>query len=123
VDDFGEALGCGAHVTELRRLSVGAFTAIQMVNLEQLRAECAAGSPASLDCHLLPIESALAHWPELTVGESTAFYLRQGNPVVISQAPLSGWVRLVNHQKQFLGVGEIQEDGKVAPRRLVEKLY
>lgn len=119
VDDFGEALGCGAHVTELRRLTVGAFTASQMVSLDQLRAECEAGRAEGLDHHLLPVQSALAHWPALHIAESIVFYLRQGNPVVISQAPLSGWVRLFNKQGEFLGIGEIQDDGKVAPRRLV----
>lgn len=122
VDDFGEALGCGAHVTELRRITVGAFNATQMISLEALRDEFEAGGPESLDHHLLPVQAGLAHWPELIVAESIAFYLRQGHAVVISQAPLSGWVRLVNKQNQFLGLGEIQEDGKVAPRRLMTKL-
>lgn len=122
VDDFGEALGCGAHVTELRRITVGAFTATQMIDLESLRNEFEANGPASLDHYLLPVQAGLAHWPELTVAESAAFYLRQGHAVVIPQAPLSGWMRLVNKQNQFLGIGEMQEDGRVAPRRLITKL-
>lgn len=119
VDDMGEVLNCGAHVITLRRLTVGAFTAHQMITLDQLRAEQLADSPANLDHYLLPIESALAHWPALSVPESTLFYLRQGSAVVISQAPLSGWVRLLTKAGEFIGIGEVQVDGKVAPRRLL----
>ncbi len=117
VDDFGEILGCGAHVTQLRRIGVGAFTDDQMISLEALQILSEAGSMEALDRHLLPMQSALAHWPQLTVAESTAFYLRQGHPVVIPHAPLSGWVCLLDKQNQFLGIGEVMEDGKVAPRR------
>ena len=117
VDDFGEALGCGAHVTELRRLTVGAFSSEQMISLDALQNECAASSAEGLDHHLLPVQSALAHWPQLMVAESTAFYLRQGHPVVIPHAPLSGWVCLLDKQNRFLGIGEVLEDGKIAPRR------
>lgn len=119
VDDFGEALGCGAHVISLRRLTVGSFSAEQMIGIDRLRAEQAASSASSLDRYLLPVEAALAHWPALSVAENTVFYLRQGSPVVISQAPLSGWVRLQNKRGEFIGIGEVQEDGKVAPRRLL----
>ncbi len=118
VDDFGEALGCGAHVTELRRLGVGDFSAGQMISLDHLQAEHESTAAESLDRYLLPVQSALAHWPQLTVGESTAFYLRQGHPVVVPHAPLSGWVCLLDQRNQFLGIGEVQIDGKIAPRRL-----
>ena len=120
VDDVGEALGCGAHVAALRRLTVGSFTANQMLTLDHLRAEPSSDSAARLDHYLLPIESALAHWPALMVPESTLFYLRQGSAVVISQAPLSGWVRLVTKMGEFIGIGEVLPDGKVAPRRLTQ---
>jgi tRNA pseudouridine55 synthase len=116
VDDFGEILGCGAHVTALRRLTVGGFSELQMVDLERLRSLT---TLEELDQHLLPLQSALSHWPQVSVAESILFYLRQGSPVVIAQAPTSGWVCLVDKQSRFIGVGEIQEDGRVAPRRLL----
>lgn len=118
VDDFGEVFGCGAHVVSLRRTQVGDFSPSAMVNLEKLQAEREQISPESLDRYLLPIESVLVHWPGLKIAENTLFYLRQGSPVVIAQAPLSGWVRLLDKQGQFIGIGEVQEDGRVAPRRL-----
>lgn len=118
VDDFGEALGCGAHVTELRRVSIGAFSSQQMISLAALQHELEATSLETLDRHLLPPQASLAHWPQISVSESLAFYLRQGRPVFVSHAPTSGWVCLLHKQNQFFGIGEVQEDGRIAPRRL-----
>jgi tRNA pseudouridine55 synthase len=49
-----------------------------------------------------------------------AFYLRQGQPVLVPKAPTSGWVRLYEGESTFLGMGEILDDGRVAPRRLMK---
>ncbi|HEX5313916.1 MAG TPA: tRNA pseudouridine(55) synthase TruB, partial [Gammaproteobacteria bacterium] len=51
-----------------------------------------------------------------------AYFLRRGQPVLVPHAPTSGWLRLYDEREQFLGVGEILEDGRVAPRRLVQGL-
>ena len=118
-EDIGEELGCGAHVTGLRRLGVGPYNETGMVTLstlEQLRAE---GGEAALDKLLLPMESGLAQWPGVRLSSDAAFYLRQGQPVLVPHAPTTGWVRLYMGEKQFLGVGEILDDGRVAPRRLL----
>ena len=119
VEDIGEELGCGAHVTGLRRLGVGPYNETGLVTLEalgQLRAE---GGEAALDKLLLPMESGLAQWPGVRLSSDAAFYLRQGQPVLVPHAPTTGWVRLYMGEKQFLGVGEILDDGRVAPRRLL----
>ncbi len=119
VDDFGEILQCGAHVIALRRLSVGAYHADQMISLQSLQTASQMDSLEVLDRYLLPIHSAVAHWPELRLTESTVFYLKQGSAVMVPQAPSSGWVRLADKQGHFLGVGEVLDDGKIAPRRLL----
>lgn len=49
VDDVGETLGCGAHVTQLRRLSIGPFLENQMVTLDHLEAVRDAGKSYSVD--------------------------------------------------------------------------
>lgn len=116
-EDIGEALGCGAHVTELRRLGVGPYDAAGMVDLDALKAESA--EPAALDAHLLPIESALTQWPDVRLSPDAAFYLRQGQPVVVPRAPTSGWVRLYAPDERFLGMGQVLDDGRVAPKRLM----
>lgn len=117
-EDLGEALGCGAHVSALRRLAVGPYRDPEaMVTLDELR-HLATDGYAALDQHLLAVESALGNWPEVRLSADSAFYLRQGQAVLVPKAPTSGWVRLFDQHGRFLGVGEIQDDGKVAPRRL-----
>ncbi len=119
VEDFGESLGCGAHVIALRRTQVGGFVREQMISLEALQALRETVTVEDLDKFLLPMEAALVHWPQLRVAESTAFYLRQGHPVVIPHAPISGWVVILDKNDRFLGIGEVLDDGKVAPRRII----
>jgi tRNA pseudouridine55 synthase len=119
-EDMGERLGCGAHVIALRRLSVGPYHG-DMVTMEQLQA--LADDPtqglAALDRLLLPIESGVADWPDVRLEANAAFYMRQGQPILVAHAPTHGWVRIYG-QDRFLGVGEIQDDGRVAPRRLIQ---
>ena len=119
VEDVGEALGCGAHVAGLRRLGVGPFDDTQMVDMEALRAVAAEGGEHALDKLLLPLESGLAQWPDVRLSGDAAFYLRQGQPVLVPKAPTEGLVRLYEGESRFLGVGEILDDGREAPRRLM----
>ncbi len=119
VEDFGESLGCGAHVIALHRTQVGNFNSGQMISLDALQALRENLTVEDLDKFLLPMETALSHWPQLRVAESTAFYLRQGHPVVIPHAPVAGWVVILDKNDRFLGIGEVLEDGKVAPRRVM----
>ena len=86
-----------------------------MAQLER-RAE---DGPAELDKLLLPMEHALQNWPAVTVTDNSAYYLAQGQAVLVPQAPTSGWVRLFAGNERFLGVGQVLEDGRIAPRRLV----
>ena len=118
VEDIGEALGCGAHVAGLRRLGVGPFDDTQMIDMDALRAVAAEGEHA-LDKLLLPLESGLAQWPDVRLSGDAAFYLRQGQPVLVPKAPTAGLVRLYEGENRCLGVGEILDDGRVAPRRLM----
>jgi tRNA pseudouridine55 synthase len=121
VEDLGEALGCGAHVVQLRRLSVGPFDG-DMVTIDELRAAADAADGESfpaLDRYLLPIDSGIADWPDVHLDPDAAFYMKQGQPILVPHAPTEGWVRIYD-KSQFLGVGEIQDDGRVAPRRMIQ---
>ncbi len=119
-EDLGDALGCGAHVKALHRRAAGPYTEDHMVDLAALQG---IESQQELDALLQPMASAVAHWPEVKMVETTAFYVRQGQPVQVAHAPVKGWVQLTeiaeNTDDRFLGVGEILADGRVAPRRLV----
>ena len=64
-------------------------------------------------------ESGLAQWPGVSLSGDAAFYLRQGQPVLVPRAPTEGWVRLYEGESRFIGMGEILDDGRVAPRRLM----
>ncbi len=136
VHELGEMLGCGAHVTDLRRTLAGPFDEDDLVTFETLRE---ADAERRLDALLQPISSAVRQWPAVTLTDHTAYYLRQGQPVIVPHAPTAGWVRLCEASGQpgaggdghgeakddvtpggrFLGVGEILDDGRVAPRRLI----
>ena len=57
--------------------------------------------------------------PLVELSESGGFYMRQGQPVRVPNAPRDGMVRIALETGEFLGVGEILDDGRVAPRRLI----
>lgn len=119
IEDIGEELACGAHVTSLRRTTVGPYPQDKMMTLEELSQLSLKLDPLSLDQYLLPVDSSLSDWPEIHLSDLTAFYLRQGQPVIVPRAPSEGWVKLIMSNNKFIGVGEILEDGRVAPRRLI----
>lgn len=118
-EDIGEALGCGAHVAGLRRTGVGPYREEQMIGMERLEALREQDKQA-LDALLLPLESALSQWPDVELSSDAAFYLQQGQPVQVPHAPTSGWVRLYAAGHRFLGMGQILDDGRVAPKRLMK---
>lgn len=117
-EDIGEALGCGAHLGQLRRTGAGPFAIDRAVTIEQVH-EAAEGGRDALDNLLLPMDYALNNWPAVSLSENAAYYLKQGQPVLVPQAPTSGWVRLFSGENRFIGVGSILDDGRVAPKRLV----
>ena len=117
-EDLGAALGCGAHVSALRRLAAGPYEEGQATTLAEL---CETNDMQEMDALLLPVSSAVDSWPAVRLHEDTAHYVRQGQPVQVAHAPTDGWVQIFElaEEDRFLGVGEILTDGRVAPRRLV----
>ena len=117
-EDLGAALGCGGHVSALRRLAAGPYAEAQAVTLEQVSE---IGDPQEMDALLLPVASAVGSWPSVRLHEDTAHYVRQGQPVQVAHAPTHGWVQIFEsaEEDRFLGVGEVLTDGRIAPRRLV----
>ncbi len=118
-EDLGAVLGCGGHVSALRRTQAGPFeieNCVTMAELEELQAE---GDMAAMDALLLPADAAIDTMVLVELTESAGFYLRQGQPVLVSNAPRSGMVRVALESGEFLGVGEVLDDGRIAPRRLI----
>lgn len=87
VRDLGVALGCGAHLTALRRLWVEPFTAPVMFTLEQLESIAAERGLAGLDECLLPLKAGLAFWPWLAVDAQAQTALAHGRRITVSVAP------------------------------------
>jgi tRNA pseudouridine55 synthase len=123
-EDLGKVLGCGAHVVGLRRLASGPFSLAQALTLEELEGLLQIKGFDGLDRSLLPVAEIVSDWPALEVPDMTAAFFKQGQAVQIAKAPTAGWVRIfseatANRALEFLGVGEILEDGRVTPKRLV----
>ncbi|MEH3022247.1 MAG: tRNA pseudouridine(55) synthase TruB [Pseudomonas oryzihabitans] len=119
VEDLGARLGCGAHVAELRRTQAGPFDLTQAISLEELEAVHAEGGSAALDRFLLPVDSGLEHWPLVQLTQHSAYYWLHGQPVRAANAPKFGLMRVQDDQGRFIGIGEIDDEGQVAPRRLI----
>ena len=116
-EDIGATLGCGAHLIGLRRTETAGYLLPQAVTIEQLEAMSIEARAALL----LPVDSAIESLPVATLNADAAFYLMQGQAVWQSGKMPSGDMRLYDEQNNFLGLGCMQDDGKIAPKRLIQK--
>jgi tRNA pseudouridine55 synthase len=125
VDDLGELLGCGAHVSMLRRTQVADYPYDKMVTIEELESliEQAKTSDISpydlLDPLLLDMDSAVKKFPEVNVSEEMGDYVLHGQPVQVFGAPDNTILRItVGEAHTFIGVGKMNDAGLIAPTRL-----
>jgi tRNA pseudouridine55 synthase len=101
--DLGNVLGCGGHITTLRRTKVESFDAQTAVPLAELTAD-------NLPTHLLPGDMAVQHLPRLDASQADTDRLLQGQPVPkLPTHPQSPLVRVYNPQAQFIGVVYAQD--------------
>ena len=119
-EDIGSALGCGgAYLTQLRRTAIDRFDLSQTQTLSALEAMDADEQVACL----LPIDCLLQGFPAVVLDEQAALHILQGqivaNPSDISKLPEGNTVRLYDHQLQFLGLGEIISEQKIAAKRML----
>ncbi len=126
IDDLGEKLGCGAHVIMLRRMQVGSYPSEKMVTLQQLDTlltvahENACPASELLDPLLMPTDSPAAAYPRVNMTPVVAAYFKLGQPVRVAGAPLTGLVRVTEGEGHiFIGMAVIDDQGRVAPRRLM----
>jgi tRNA pseudouridine55 synthase len=107
-------------VSALRRTGVGPYVegGIRFVTVDDVEAAAEQGIEA-MDALLLPLDTALDHCPALRLSADAAFYLGQGQPVLVPQSPTEGTVRLYDQSERFVGVGVILDDGRVQPKRLL----
>ncbi len=120
VDDLGEVLGCGAHVTMLRRTAVADYPTEKMLDWHALQSLAEQQNLALLDALLLPMDTAVANLPALTLNESQTQGIGFGQRIKFDNPNrLQGQVRLFSHENRFLGVAVIDENNVIRPQRLV----
>lgn len=114
-EDIGNFLGCGAHLIGLRRTATANYQIAQSITLEQFEAMTQEQRLAAL----MPPDSAVLDLPTIVLDADSTFYLQQGQAVWQSGMVPGGLIRLYNESQVFLGLGEQQADGKIAPKRLI----
>jgi tRNA pseudouridine55 synthase len=114
-EDIGRVLGCGGHVEMLRRTALGALDVGAACTMDRLAALTEEGR----DALLLPMDTLVAHLPAVELNEEMSIQASHGNPLFVPQAPVQGCVRLYGGSAGFLGLGEVLEDGRIGPRRML----
>lgn len=121
--DLGDALGVGGHVAALHRAASGPFCEDQALSLDRLEAVCEKEGVEALDRLLLPVDAALDSVPRLLLNDTSTHYFTQGQAVMDLRVYRLGGqgdtVRVCREDGVFLGLGEITDDGRVRPRRVV----
>ncbi|EWH02120.1 tRNA pseudouridine(55) synthase TruB [Halomonas sp. BC04] len=116
-EDIGRALGCGAHITALRRLKTGPFDASEMVAFDGLEAR---PDQADLEARLLPVDVLVAHLPSLELDVEAVTRLQHGQSAVVSPGAMApGETTRLYHDGTFVGLGVVRATGEIAPRRLL----
>ena len=68
----------------------------------------------------MPMDSPAADFPIVNLPLTSSVYFKNGNPVRTTDNPHTGLVRVTEgEENKFIGMGEIDDEGRVAPRRLV----
>ncbi|WP_250655150.1 tRNA pseudouridine(55) synthase TruB [Alkalimarinus coralli] len=123
VEDIGEALGCGAHVSMLRRIEAGPFSLDQTATIEQLEVLRENEKTSELDGFLLPIDIMLEGFGKICLNSEQSDSILHGQGVRIAHSLEPGLVRVYSSDdspgERFIGMAEIMADGEIAPRRLV----
>ncbi|WP_158772481.1 tRNA pseudouridine(55) synthase TruB [Cobetia sp. L2A1] len=116
-EDIGEVLGCGAHLTVLRRLKTGPFTGDAMLDFERLEA---LADQQAREGVLLPVDILLDHLPRLDISVDMAWLILRGQQAETATGTLEvDSVARVYRDQQLLGLVRIVAEGVIAPRRLL----
>jgi tRNA pseudouridine55 synthase len=117
IDDLGEALGCGAHVTMLHRNFVADYPVDQVVTIEQLEKDREQG--LSLDDYLLPTDSPVAYLDSAEIDQESASYFSHGQAINYPNLTEGDLLRVYDDCGVFLGIAEVDGEDMLAPKRLV----
>ncbi len=117
VEDLGEILSCGAHVTELRRTALGPFIDPLMYKIDEIE-QLAAKGEFKLDEILLPVDEAIKEYPAVSVDDAIMLDIEHGRPIQLLELSKHEKVRIYDKEMQFYGVASINEQGKTVVKRL-----
>ncbi len=117
VRDLGELLGCGAHVSALRRLWVAPFLEPQMFTLDQLQILAEQGDEALLPL-VLPLEIGLTGWPVLCLDDVQIKRFGQGQRLVMTDCQIMGDVNVCDGAGRSLGLASLDQYGVLQAKRL-----
>lgn len=116
-EDIGRALGCGAHITALRRLATGPFDSEGMLPLEALEA---LPGQDEREAALLPVDVLVAHLPRLDVDDMARRRLMHGQAASVDEAGMKvGETTRLYYGEAFIGLGVVTGPQEVAPKRLL----
>ena len=118
IEDIGDCLGVGAHVVQLHRQYTAGYLENKMYSLDELQEV----SREQLTDYLLPMETAVAYLPAVTVSADELINLMQGRFIgMVNQKVKTGCVRIYDHFEQFAGLGMLDQTGTLKVRRLLSE--
>ena len=118
IADLGEALGCGAVLTELRRTKANGFDISQAVTLEQLEKAAENGEISGV---LIPVDKALEEYPVIKVTAAQAKRFRNGGELDLQRLKyprMLGLFRIYDPEDNFIGLGEIGTGDSLTVKRV-----
>ncbi|VFP88330.1 tRNA pseudouridine(55) synthase TruB [Candidatus Erwinia haradaeae] len=130
IDDLGEKLGCGAHVTYLRRLQVSNYLMTNMITMQSLKSiinhtkDTSLSSQNLLDSLLMPMDSPVSHYPSINLSSMMAQHFINGCRVSLLNSSINGLVRVTEGVEfNFLGIAEIINNNLLVPRRILSRSF
>lgn len=120
-EDISKVLGTCGYVKDLKRTQAGPYVEADMVSLAELQKVLEEEGYPGLERFIRPLESALSNWPAVQLNSVASHYIKQGQTIRLNTLPEDGYVRLMSEQAVLLGIGEVLEDGQVAPKRLINQ--
>lgn len=112
-DDIGQALGCGAVMTSLRRVTACGYTLDDAITLEKAKELSENGM---LEEYLRPTESVFACYPLVKVTEAQAVRFKNGGGLMLSRTDVDdssengAYYRVYNSSDVFLGLGYVNKE-------------
>ncbi|MBQ6544002.1 MAG: tRNA pseudouridine(55) synthase TruB [Clostridia bacterium] len=111
ISDIGEKLGCGAVMTDLRRVKANGFTLSDSIGIAEIKG---ASQPCDIEKHIIPVDSAFQIYQGLTVSEAQARRFSNGGELFtdrLRDCKAEGLYRVYSPGGDFLGLGSNNGDG------------